>query len=102
MPGVCQRERPMFGRAAKLAAAVAAILGATAFAAEAGGQRVSIRYGYYQVVAVHSNMCLDVAGGALADKATLIQASCSGAASQQWMVDNESDGSYRLRSQDSG
>jgi hypothetical protein len=48
--------------------------------------RPSPKGNFYEVVAVHSSMCLDVANGSTVHAANVIQGKCSGGKNQQWRL----------------
>ena len=58
--------------------------------------------GAYELVARHSNMCLDVSGASAADGARVIQWPCNGGDNQRWRVESAGSGFYRLVASHSG
>ncbi|MFG2940111.1 RICIN domain-containing protein [Streptomyces sp. NPDC048282] len=59
--------------------------------------------GYYQIIAKHSGMCLDVAGYSYAHGAPIVQATCGGGHNQQWRLVPYSDGQkFRIQARHSG
>jgi hypothetical protein len=58
--------------------------------------------GYYQLVARHSRMALDVAGASLDDGAPIVQWTPHGGENQQWTLEPVSEGSYRTSHANSG
>ncbi|WP_175439315.1 RICIN domain-containing protein [Streptomyces vilmorinianum] len=63
--------------------------------AEAAQQR-PVGTGWYEVVARHSDKCLDVAWASPADGANVIQWGCSGQGNQQWRLIPQGDGMYQI------
>lgn len=58
---------------------------------------------YYQLVARHSNRCLDVGGASVDDYAQVVQWDCnSGSFNQQWRLESTSDGYFRILARHSG
>jgi uncharacterized protein (DUF1800 family) len=58
--------------------------------------------GYYQLVARHSGLCLNISGGSLDAEAFAIQWSCAADESQQWRLEPLAGGYYRLIARHSG
>jgi len=58
--------------------------------------------GVYELVARHSNMCLDVHGASLADAAPVIQWPCNGGGNQRWRVESAGNGYVHLIATHSG
>ena len=58
--------------------------------------------GYYQLIALHSGKCLDVAGASHEDLAPAIQWDCGAGESQQWRFEQVEDGYYRITVRHSG
>ncbi len=58
--------------------------------------------GLFQLVASHSQMCLDVPGWSLDAGIPLIQSACNGGDNQTWSVETASDGYARLLARHSG
>jgi hypothetical protein len=54
--------------------------------------------GSYALKAVHSGKCVDVSGGSVANGAGLVQADCSGATSQRWVLRDLGAGLYEASS----
>ncbi|MBA3440306.1 MAG: RICIN domain-containing protein, partial [Pyrinomonadaceae bacterium] len=58
--------------------------------------------GYFEIVARHSNKCLDVSGGSTANGSVIIQWDCHGGANQQWQRVAVGGGYERLVAPHSG
>jgi hypothetical protein len=57
---------------------------------------------YYNLVARHSDKCVDVGDNSAADNAWVEQFTCNGGLNQQWRLENAGDGYYRILAQHSG
>jgi hypothetical protein len=66
------------------------------FVPQAAKANAAIAAGTYQVAAVSSGLCLDIAGGSTANGAKVQQQACNGGASQHFELRADTGGSYRL------
>ena len=66
------------------------------FVPQAAKASAAVAAGTYQVSAVSSGLCLDIAGGSAANGAKVQQQACSGAASQHFELRADTGGSFRL------
>lgn len=66
------------------------------FVPQAAKANAAIAAGTYTLSAVSSGLCLDIAGGSTANGAKVQQQACSGAASQQFQLRADTNGSWRL------
>jgi uncharacterized repeat protein (TIGR02543 family) len=64
--------------------------------------RLETADGYYVLRVVGSDRCLAVSGASINAGAGVVQATCSGAASQQWSGTDLGNGAYRITSRSSG
>ena len=66
------------------------------FVPQVAKANAAVAAGTYQVTAVSSGLCLDIAGGSTANGAKVQQQACTGAASQHFELRADTGGSYRL------
>jgi hypothetical protein len=57
---------------------------------------------YYNLVARHSDKCVDVQDNSAADNGHVVQYACNGGLNQQWRLEDAGDGYYRILAQHSG
>lgn len=63
---------------------------------------LALNPGSYSLQAVHSGKCVDVVGLGTADGANIQQATCTGAANQQWALKDLGNGVYEMKGVQSG
>ena len=66
------------------------------FVPQVAKANAAVAAGTYQVTAVSSGLCLDIAGGSTANGAKVQQQACTGSASQHFELRADTGGSYRL------
>jgi uncharacterized protein (DUF1800 family) len=89
-------------RARSVLAAGAAVLAVAAAAWPDPGAAAPDPAGSYELVARHSDKCLDVSGASTEDVAPVIQWTCNGGLNQRWTLHPAADGYYLLVAAHSG
>lgn len=69
---------------------------------EAGGGALGYFTWYYNILASHSNKCVDVRGASTSNGAEIIQWSCNGGDNQSWILYPNGTGYYQIKSRISG